>query len=320
MRDLIDVKGDRLYTSVRAKLWSVSWGSVLLAALAAHASAGPVGMCINSIAYGNNGNITSVQYATVAGGGCNPGYSSSIGLGGSVAPAFIPPGQTIASLEADQPSTSGVSDAYSYASLDAGLLRDRSLSAVRADSLSFIEDNVHFAINNGAGSATFQFNAHLSGSLGVLGFNSIQDQFSLGGSGCWDSQNGSFGPCGSGNFGWITSSFTNLTAHGFDFTGTFSVTNGQVLPFSADLQAVCSQGAQCDFSNTALFSLTLPSNLTFTSDSGVLFTQPPGGATTPEPGTFGVIAVGLLTVGVLRRRRCVGRTPGPQTGPRHQRT
>jgi len=172
---------------------------------------------------------------------------------------------------------------------------------------SLMSDNVHFAITDTASSAIVTFHAHLGGALGSqAGSNTnnynIQDQFILGGSGCWGSATGlGDGPCGSQNFGFLTSSFTNQSATGFDFTGTFQVTNGATDPFFAALNVDCSGGATCDFSHTAEFSLSLPSDVTFTSDSGVLFSQT-AAVGTPEPGTFGLVAAAFLGVMVQRRR------------------
>jgi hypothetical protein len=148
--------------------------------------------------------------------------------------------------------------------------------------------------------------AHLDGSIGLeagaSGNYSAQEEFILGGHGCWGSATGlGAQPCSSQNFGFLSSSFTNQSATGFDFTGTFQVANGDTDPFLGTLDVDCLGGALCDFSNTASFSLSLPSDVTFTSDSGVLFTQPAAAA--PEPATFIMGAAGLLCIGSARRRR-----------------
>jgi hypothetical protein len=100
---------------------------------------------------------------------------------------------------------------------------------------------------------------------------------------------------------WLTSSFTNQTATGFDFTGTFNFTDGMSGLFLAALQLNCGGGALCDFNSTASFSLTLPSDVTFTSDSGVLFSQQ--GAAAPEPASLAFGGASLAVLGILRRRR-----------------
>lgn len=306
----------------RARLLRVLWGPVLLAALAAPASAASFGICIISNTFGIGG-FSNAQYATsVVTAGCIPGFSSSIVPGAVTIPTTLPAGLTSASLELTQPMPfGGTAVATSTASLDQGILRAFSdtqggvggcggtctSTGGRSISEPLMADTLHFTITDAATSAIVTFNAHLGGTISLEGTSgdnySISDQFILGGSGCWGSATGlGFQPCLSQNFGFLTSSFFNQSASGFDFTGTFQVTNGASLPFFAGLNADCSGGATCNFSNTASFSLSLPADVTFTSDSGVLFTQTPGGATTPEPGTFGVAAAALLGVGILRRR------------------
>jgi MYXO-CTERM domain-containing protein len=175
-----------------------------------------------------------------------------------------------------------------------------------------MSDNLHFTITDGSGPAIVTLIAHLDSTIGSeAGSNTnnynMSDQFILGGSACWGSATGlGFQPCGSQNDGFLTSSFTNQSATGFDFTGTFQLTNGATDPVFAALNVDCSGGANCDFSNTAAFSLSLPSDVTFTSDSGVLFSQT-GAAATPEPGSFGMAAAALLGVVVRRRRRAKNR-------------
>jgi hypothetical protein len=304
MKHVAVLKGARISTDWGAKLLKVFTGPVLLAALAAQANAGPVGICILSGAYGGGSVVSTAQYASAAGvGGCAGGFNTSIVTGGSVNPTTLAAGLTAATLTVTQSTNlGGDSVAISTADLGQGILRDFANGRVRATAESVFSDNLHFTVTN-ASSATLTLHAHLDGQLGLSGNSpnySILEQFGLGGSGCWGSATGlGFQPCLSQNFGFLTSSFTNQSATGFDFTGTFQVTNGATDPFFAALQIDCSGGATCNFSNTASFSLTLPSNVTFTSDSGVLFTQT---SSTPEPATFGVAGAALLCVGALRRR------------------
>jgi len=328
MNRVVVLEGAGVSTDRRAKLLKVLGGLVLLAALAAQANASPVGICLTNSGFGN-GNISTAQYATaVVSAGCIPGFSSSLGSDGVVNPTSLAPGLTTATLTLTQPMTfGGNAVATSTASLNQGVLRDNSDTAGglggcggtctttggRAIAESAMSDNLHFTITNGASSAIVTFHADLDGTIGLeAGSNAnnynIMDEFILGGSGCWGSATGlGFQPCGSQNFGFLTSSFTNQSATGFDFTGTFQVTNGATDGFFAALNVDCQGGAACDFSNTASYSLSLPSNVTFTSDSGVLFSQTGTTAATPEPGTFGAVGVALLGAVALLRRSAKSR-------------
>ncbi len=294
MKQVIVLKGAGVATDWRARLLQVFGGVVLLAALAAPARADVPGICLLDSGFGN-GNISSAQYASgVVSAGCVDGFSASLGTDGVVNPTSLASGLTTGTLTLDQPLTfGGTGVASATASLDQGVLRDTSDTAGgiggcggtctttggRMIAESLFRDVVHFAITDSAASAVVTLKAHLDGSISseagsnANNFN-IQDNFILGGSGCWESLTGvGFAPCGAQNFGFLTSSFTNQAANGFDFTGTFLVNNGTVDPFFAALQTDCQGGANCDFSNTASFSLTLPSDVTMSSDSGVLFTQ-----------------------------------------------
>ena len=321
-----------------SKLIKISWGLAMLAGLASQARAGTFGICLLPGLIGTGGS-SSAEYATVNVGGCGIGFSSSLTPGAVLSPGPLGPGLTTATLGINQPMSAGGVDtgtvsAISGASLDQGLLR------VYGDSEGFLgscggsclttggrtfpeallEDTLHFTITDAASSAIVTFRAHLDG-IAALGSGatgagySVTETWGLGGGGCWESLGGGdgngFGPCLSGNGGYISSSFSNQTATGFDFTGTFSVTNGQSSIFFATLQEDCAGGALCDFSNTASFSLSLPSDVTFASDSGVLFTQQQSDA--PEPGTLGLAGVVVVLLGVLRRR--IGRSAAGWTLP-----
>jgi hypothetical protein len=300
-----------------AKLLNVIYGSLLLAVLAAHAHAGPIGICLVSSDTGTSN--SSALYATaIVQAGCVPGFTSSIGPGGAVNPTSLAGGLTTATLSVSQLMPfGGTAVATSTASLNQGVLRDYSDSegsvggcggsctttGGTSTAESLMSDNIHFTITNGASSAIVTMHAHLDGVIGFEGTTAqnynIQDSFTLGGTSCWESLTGlGISQCTSSNF--LTSSFSNQSASGFDFTGTFQVTNGVTDPFNASLQTSCQGGALCDFANTASFSLSLPSNVKFTSDSGVLFSS--ASTATPEVGTFLMAGVTLLGVGLFRRR------------------
>jgi hypothetical protein len=297
------------------------WALLLLAGLTSHAHAGTVfGVCVLPAVQTQLG-TSSADYSNTTGvSGCNGGFTSSLQPGAVLTPSSPPTGLTTASLTLTQPMTSGgTAVATASASLDQGALHlygDSQGTLIgcggtcmttggSAFPQAYIEDTLHYSITDDATSAIGTFHAHLDGIIGLesgLGNYGISETFLFAGaSGCWQSDTGTgFQPCGSQNFGWLTSSFTNQTATGFDFTGTFSITNGMSGLFLAGLQMNCGGGALCDFSNTASFSLDLPSDVTFTSDSGVLFTQ--SANSVPEPATFVIAGAALTILGVLKRK------------------
>lgn len=286
-------------------------GAVLLAAAAIPARADSTfGICVIDSAFGTGGESTA-QYATTAvTAGCVPGFSSSVGTGGSINPTSFGTGLTSATLTATQGTTS----ASSTASLGQGVLRvssdtDGSPGSGRGIAEALFDDTLHFTITDTAPSALVTLNVHLDGSIvaedaTAFSYN-ILDEFGLGGTVCWGSTGGATPfSLGTSCNGYTTFSLINQTISGFDFSGTFSVTNGMTSLFFAALQADCGGGGRCDFSNTNSFSLTLPSNVTFTSDSGVLFTEK--ASTVPEPSGVALCLSAMLAIGVAVRRRLLG--------------
>jgi hypothetical protein len=167
-----------------------------------------------------------------------------------------------------------------------------------------MEDLVTFIVG-GTGTDTITVGFSLDGgyTVGAAGSYSqfIQEQFG-GALMEWGASQDStgHGPNTSPTTGWNTFSFTNDTLSGFNFLGTLTVTNGEVLPFLFIQQLNCNNGAVCNFQNTGQMSLNLPSDVTYTSNSGVFLTQ---SASTPEPGSIFLIGLGCAAIGCLRRRQ-----------------
>lgn len=114
----------------------------------------------------------------------------------------------------------------------------------------------------------------------------------------------------------------NITSFGNPSSGPFgggistllSIPVGQSqLGFTLSLDLTCRvSGSTCNFGNTSAFQFgALPTGLSFTSQSGTLFSAlapaTPGGV--PEPATWGLILLGFGLIGAAMRRR-----PAPITG------
>jgi hypothetical protein len=191
---------------------------------------------------------------------------------------------------------------YAYSIADAG-----GPSGVTTSDSSTVQfnDNLTFSVAGG-GSDTITFNFALDGTIGSasdIGGNSwsmaAEETF---GTGFMNWQSGaSLSPDTADTAGWNTFSFTNNTQTGFNFTGTLTVTNGEVVPIQFIQQIACNNGTICDYSNTAQMSLVLPSDVTYTSASGVFLTQQ-GGSSVPEPGSLLLMGLGIAAIGCARFR------------------
>ena len=102
-------------------------------------------------------------------------------------------------------------------------------------------------------------------------------------------------PISVSQYGWVSETVVSATPSSFLFEG---VTSGQGATFSIPVDLKLSlfcQGANCDYSHTGTLSLNLPSDVTFTSASGVFLMQPAAAA--PEPASWLLSVAGLLLVG-----------------------
>lgn len=168
----------------------------------------------------------------------------------------------------------------------------------------YMQDSLTFAVTGNDATVTMGFS--LDGILGLQS-ESTYDQnirFSIGTASMqWVVQNAGNPPPFTGlTSGFDSFAFTNDSITGFNFLGTFTVTNGEVLQMNLIQSMDCDNGATCDFSNTGQASLILPSDVSFTSTGGFL-SQPVASSSTPEPGSLMLMGLGMAGIGFIGRRR-----------------
>ena len=176
-------------------------------------------------------------------------------------------------------------------------------------------DLLHFSVLGG-GSATITFTEHVDGLISTDGtiYSSVgwSDQIAIGDS-AFNYRGGVLnsgpGETGYGTYldganadtrlGWDSFLSSNLSAEGHDFTGTFTVHDGDMRSFYHRFFVQCA-GAVCDFGNTAAIGLVLPENVRLSSDSGVFLTDQGG---VPEPASWALLITGFGMAGAALRRR-----------------
>jgi len=121
------------------------------------------------------------------------------------------------------------------------------------------------------------------------------------------------------NGGYLQQAYYNAgQPNDFQFAGSYNLATGfiqgtfgttLVIPtgvstmgFAFTLSLDCrTSGGICDFANTGALGFgTLPAGVSYTSDSGVLFSAPPS---VPEPGTWAMMILGFGAAGVATRAR-----------------
>jgi hypothetical protein len=104
--------------------------------------------------------------------------------------------------------------------------------------------------------------------------------------------------------GWASQTFS-ATPGLFTFQGVFDISGATfVMPISLSTSYAC-QAATCDYSHTGVIGLSLPGNVTYTSDSGVFLTQPL--TESPEPSSWMLAIVSIAAGFALAARRSMMR-------------
>jgi len=105
---------------------------------------------------------------------------------------------------------------------------------------------------------------------------------------------------------WVSTSITSESPDSFIFSGVYALTGASdPLAIQMLLSETCTGNASCDVSHTGAVTFDLPSNVTFTSASGVFLTAPT--TATPEPSYSVLAGIGLLGLIVFARRRHAGK-------------
>ncbi len=100
--------------------------------------------------------------------------------------------------------------------------------------------------------------------------------------------------------GWASYTISPASPGNFTFRGVYDLVGSTVdLGVLERLYASCGLGTSCDYTHTGTLAFTLPSSVSFTSDSGVFLTSPTGGV--PEPTTWTMMLVGAAFTGLALR-------------------
>lgn len=198
--------------------------------------------------------------------------------------------------------------------LSDGSVHSYSTGSLGAEGISnvTIKDNVHFTVA-GADSTTitpiqitWTFDGMLSGTN--LGFSGAPVEASsilqLGGTVNADEiifgGPPTFVSAHTGQSGWASFSYTSDTPSLIQFTGVYDLAGSSVtIPLSLNLSSFGSNGDTADFSNTSQVGLILPSNVKFTSDSGVFLAPAVNTSPVPEPSSVVLmgLALAILAIG-----------------------
>ncbi|MDP9115891.1 MAG: PEPxxWA-CTERM sorting domain-containing protein [Actinomycetota bacterium] len=326
------VAGTRITSSTHTRIaLAVATACVGPAALAQAALPPGVGVYLENAVVGiGDSNYASSNSVTIySGGGLQVNGPSMGDTYGLTSAPTMPLGLTTATLSSIGSNVPAgyhaTGTASATADLAGGVLRGSTGSvanvpyqpvgpvSARVITASFMQDFLTFAVA-GTDGADVTVTAHLDGSYAMsdpyYGGGNVRMVLNLGGSFSYYGSDNAAGNTNGYNgavLGDFTRySFSNETPTGFDFTGTLHVTDGERIQTSAGLYLDCAYSA-CDFGNTARIGLTVPTGVSYTSDSGVFLTAtggtvPPVTAV-PEPGTWALMLAGFATLGSVTRRR-----------------
>lgn len=302
---------------------------ICMAHAAAAGTPNGVGIYLNNVVvgtYGYSGN-GSASYASGPGisiynGG---GTQSSGGPLYGVTSAPLPLGATAGTLSSMGNSDAGHAESAqssATADLSGGVLRVTSGGSARGLAEAELADKLTFRVAGG-GTRNVTVNAHLDGSFALTDplYSSASQQMQLDFAGAtfyevggatdvngYSDYHGHSGP--SNNVppqGWLSYSFSNESITGFDFTGVLQVSDGQRSSIAFDLSTDCSHST-CAFDHTGTIGLVLPTDVTFTSDSGVFLTAGPlPVAAVPEPESWALMLGGFGCIVAVARRRAARR-------------
>lgn len=102
---------------------------------------------------------------------------------------------------------------------------------------------------------------------------------------------------------WDSYTLTHV-GDGFLFSGVYGLRGTSTsVDLGEFLDVNCGNGSACDYNHTAAFSFSLPSNVTYTSASGVFLTGTGATGGVPEPAAWALVILGLGGVGAALRRR-----------------
>ena len=100
---------------------------------------------------------------------------------------------------------------------------------------------------------------------------------------------------------WVTTNGAN-GAETLTFNGNYSFTGATaVVPISLDTAMWCYDGIICDFGNTQTVALSLPTDVSFTSASGVFLSAV--NPSVPEPASIALLASGLIGFSASHRKK-----------------
>jgi hypothetical protein len=250
--------------------------------------------------------------ATSSPGLNSPGYSASSG-----GVSYQNAGETFtanANLPAGVLRVSAASNSVSYAASATAYLADAVTFHVTGPSPAIVDvrvslDGVVADAGKNAGSYSSDLSFGFGGSFDYYGaiYNNGNTTYGFNGASGYGPIYG-WGPSGTPQSDQSPYYKASGSDTGFVWNGQLYVTNGETLGLGMTLSTTVSGGATADFMNTAQVSFGLPSDVTFTSASGVLLTT-----SVPEPSTWAMMLLGLAGLGIAGVRRSRNESLSPDS-------